>query len=149
VGCTISSCCCVEEHLHIVQGASKTFNLLVTAVDTGQAQNVDAPFQLWSTIKERHQDAMPLILKRSQSAGGAPGEITPIDPQTGFTTINNVQVPNLGRAQIYFLPTDTAKLKISRIYWIDVWGVNSGENKPLVKCRMIFIEPRVTHIPPT
>jgi hypothetical protein len=138
--------CDLNPPVEIVQGSSKTFNLAIIDVDTGDAYNADPPLQIWCTLKERFEDLQPLILKQTANAGGSTLQISPIDPQSGTTN----GVSNLGRAQIFFLPTDTAKLKVAKIYWIDVWVVTStGEERPIVKRRRAIIGPRVTRITPT
>lgn len=138
-------CDCDDRHelkhvcpIKVTQGATRQITVTISSVDTGKPINVDAPLQIWATVRAYLEDTAAMLLKRTTNAGGNVGEISPIDPQVDG---GGNPTSNIGQAIITFGPVDTSQLVYGHpSYWLDVWTVDAlGNIQPAAKRRKMIV----------
>ena len=121
----------------ITVGSSRAFNVDVADED-GNAVNLTGA-RGYMTAVLRLGDVVPLITKRSTTAGGSDFEFLILD-----------QTTYLGRGRFFITPEDTEKLDPSLVLKYDVWFVlSTGERKDVVQVSDMPLAPAATRFFPT
>lgn len=130
--------CCdndVRDPYELFQGETRKLAppLTVLSPDTGDPIDITGS-KLYLTIRARIENVDYLISKRNLAAGGSDAEIL-IRAQTGT---------NIGKADVFFVPADTANIQPGT-YWMDAWVVlSTGEHYPVIQTRKFIIRASVT-----
>jgi hypothetical protein len=117
-----------ENSIEMFRGTSKTFDLSVVD-DSGLPVDLTGAV-LYFTVKERIDDPLPLVQKKSSDA-------LQID----------IYDPRAGKARIYLEPGDTQNLALKPRFF-DVWAVLvSGRRYVVIPPSDFILQPTVTVLP--
>lgn len=108
----------------------------ITVKDYATQEPIDITnFELYLTVRERADDTVPTIRKRSLNAGGSDAEAVMITPQSGAT---------LGKWRAFVTWNDTHDLQIATLRW-DAWVITAtGDHKPVVVDSDFVVGPTIT-----
>lgn len=94
---------------------------------------------VWFTVKNRIEDAAPVISKRNVAAGGVDNQVLVSLPQVGLA---------LGQFRVFGDPADTALLDPAETYWCDAFVQLPGgppvQRYQVLRPRPFVIDPAVT-----